>query len=45
MKLVAFNLEEALANPERVVCTSFDVGVKLVKWQYFEDIHKEGSVS
>lgn len=42
MKLVSFNLEEALANPERVVCTCFDAGVKLVKWQYHEDVHKEG---
>lgn len=40
MKLVNFNLEEALANPERVVCVTEEV--KLVKWQYFEDIHKEG---
>lgn len=42
MKLVAFNLEEALANPERVVCNGCDSGVKLVKWSYHEDIQKEG---
>ena len=42
MNLVSFNLEEALANPERVLCTSFDAGVKLVKWLYHEDVHKEG---
>ena len=40
MKLVAFNLEEALANPERVVCVTKEV--ELVKWQYHEDIMKEG---
>lgn len=42
MKLVSFNLEEALANPERVVCNGCASGVKLVKWQYHEDIQKEG---
>lgn len=42
MKLVSFNLEEALANPERVVCNGCASGVKLVKWQYHEDVHKEG---
>lgn len=42
MKLVSFNLEEALANPERVVCTGIVNGVKLVKWQYNEDVHKDG---
>jgi hypothetical protein len=31
MKLVPFNLEEALANPERVVCKE---GFRLVKWQH-----------
>lgn len=42
MKLTPFNLEEALANPERVVCNGCAYGVKLVKWQYHEDVHKEG---
>ena len=40
MKLVHFNLEEALANPERVVCATKEA--KLVKWHYHEDIMKEG---
>ena len=40
MKLVPFNLEEALDNPERVVCATKEV--KLVKWHYHEDIMKEG---
>ena len=42
MKLVNFNLEEALAQPERVVCFGVADGVKLVKWSYNEDVHKEG---
>ena len=42
MKLVSFNLEEALSNPERVVCSGCASGVKLVKWLYNEDVHKEG---
>lgn len=42
MKLVNFNLEEALAQPECVVCFGVADGVKLVKWSYNEDVHKEG---
>ena len=42
MKLVNFNLEEALAQPERVVCFGVADGVKLVKWSYNEDVHNEG---
>ena len=42
MKLVPFNLEEALANPERVVCAGIVGGVKLVNWLYHEAVHKEG---
>lgn len=37
--LVPFNLEEALANPERVVCKG---DIKLVKWQHNKDMEDIG---
>lgn len=37
MKLIEFNLEKALANPERVVCRD---GVKLVQLTHFTKVNK-----